>query len=176
MTSLRALRPAFVLALAATAFGQIKPQVQSAPAPDFLAYQALFRNVVSLESQAAQADAAQGPNNSSSNWYRSQIAKEAGLTNVEYTALVAIAQDYAKAKATYITARDAVMKDVQERQASGGKATWAEIVQLSNLFQQYLASVNGHIAQVPVKLGAPGAQALANYVHTTVVAKTAWAR
>ena len=126
--------------------------------------------------RSRDTDAAQGPNNASSNWYRSQIAKDAGMTNVEYAALVAIAQDYAQAKANYISARDAVMKDVQTRQATGGRATWAQIVQLSNLFQQYLSTVNGHIAQVPVKLGAPGAQALANYVHTTVVAKTAWAR
>jgi hypothetical protein len=172
----RALRPILVLVLAAAAFGQIKPQVQSSPAPDFLAYQAVFRKVVSLESQAAQADAVQGPGNASGNWYRSQFTKESGLTNVEYTALVAIAQDYAKTKAAYITARDAVMTAVQAQQAAGGKATWAQIVQLSNLFQQYLAMVNAHIAQVPVNLGAPGAQALANYVHTTVVASTAWAR
>jgi len=162
--------------MAASAFSQIKPQVQSSPAPDFLAYQTLFRNVVSLESQATQADAAKGAGNASSNWYRSQIPKAAGLTNVEYSALVAIAQDYAKARATYINSRDAVMAAVQTQQAAGGKATWAQIVQLSNLFQQYLAMVNAHIAQVPANLGAPGAQALANYVHTSVAAKVAWAR
>jgi hypothetical protein len=50
------------------------------------------------------------------------------------------------------------------------------MVQLSNLFQQYTAMVNAHIVQLQAKLGAPGAQALANYVHTTVAARTVWAR
>ncbi|MGO9011308.1 MAG: hypothetical protein ACLQPN_14490 [Bryobacteraceae bacterium] len=99
MTALHVLRPICVFALAATAYSQIRPQMQSSPAPDFLAYQALFRNIVSLESQASQADAAQGAGNASSAWCRSQIPKAAGLTNVEYAALVAIAQDFAQAKA-----------------------------------------------------------------------------
>jgi hypothetical protein len=41
------LRPALLLVLAATVFGQTRQlQVQSSPAPGFLAYQALFINVV----------------------------------------------------------------------------------------------------------------------------------
>jgi len=170
MTLLRTLRPTLVLALAATALSQTHaPQIQSGPAPGFLAYQALFNQVVWLESRATQADAA------SSNWIRSEIPKAAGLTNVEYAALVKVAQDYSQAKAAYISARDAVMKDVYAQQAAGGKATWAQTVQLSSLFQQYIATVNGHIAQLPVALGAAGAQALDNYVNTTVAAKTVWA-
>jgi hypothetical protein len=49
MTLLRILRPILILALAANAFSQIRPQAQSSTAPDFVAYQALFGNIVSLE-------------------------------------------------------------------------------------------------------------------------------
>ncbi|MFZ1146263.1 MAG: hypothetical protein WB359_16610, partial [Bryobacteraceae bacterium] len=39
MTALHVLLPICVFALAATAYSQIRPQMQSSPAPDFLAYQ-----------------------------------------------------------------------------------------------------------------------------------------
>jgi len=61
------LRPICALALAATGFGQTQPiQSQPSPAPGFIAYQALFINVVWLEKQATQADSALGPGNQSS--------------------------------------------------------------------------------------------------------------
>jgi hypothetical protein len=170
------LRPALLLVLAATVFGQTRQlQVQSSPAPGFLAYQALFINVVWLEKQATKADAALGAGNPSSATLRSQIPNEAGLTDADYAALVAIAQDYARQKASYFSARDAILKDVYRQQAAGGKATMTQTVQLSDLFQQYITMINGHIAQPASKLSASGAQALANYVHTTVAAKTWWA-
>jgi hypothetical protein len=172
----RTLLPALVVTLAGAALGQThQPQAQSSPAPGFIAYQALFINVVWLEKQATQADLTVGAGNQSSATLRSQIPSEAGLTNADYAALVAIAQDYARQKAAYFSARDAILKAVHEQQATGGKATWAQTVQLSNLFQQYIAMVNDHIALPASKLSAPGAQALANYVHTTVAAKTWWA-
>ena len=107
---------------------------------------------------------------------RSQIPKEAGLTDADYAALVAIAQDYASQKAAYQSARNAILKLVYARQAAGGNATWDQTVQLSSLFQQYIAMVNDHINQPASKLSAAGAQALANYVNTTVAQNTWWAK
>jgi hypothetical protein len=172
----RTIFTALVLTLASAASGQThQPQAQSSPAPGFVAYQGLFINVVWLEKQATQADAALGAGNRSSATLRSQVPNEAGLTETDYTALVAIAQDYDRQKATYFSARDAILKAVYKQQAAGGKATLAQTVQLSNLFQQYIAMVNDHIAQPASKLSAAGSEALANYVHTTVAAKTWWA-
>jgi hypothetical protein len=177
MSLLRTLHPTIALVLAATVFGQThQPQAQPSPAPGFVAYQALFIRTVWLEKQATQADAAQGAGNASSAALRSQIPNEAGITDADYAALVGIAQDYATQKATYFAARDAILKAVYAQQAAGGKATWAQTVQLSNLFQQYIAMANDHITQPASKLSAPGAQALANYVHTTVAANTWWAK
>jgi len=176
MSQRRTIFTTLVLTLASAAFAQThQPQAQSSPAPGFVAYQGLFIKVVWLEKQATHADAALGAGNQSSATLRSQIPNEAGLTDADYTALVAIAQDYAKQKAAYFSARDAILKAVYAQQAAGGKATWVQTVQLSNLFQQYIAMVNDHIAQPAGKLSAAGAQALANYVHTTVAAKTWWA-
>jgi len=176
MRSPRTLLPALILALGGAASGQThQPQAQSSPAPGFLAYQALFINVVWLEKQASQADATLGAGNQSSVRLRSQIPNDAGLTDEDYATLVAIAQDYASQKSAYFSARDAILKAVYKQQAAGEKATWAQTAQLSNLFQQYIAMVEDHISQPTSKLSAAGAQALANYVHTTVAAKTWWA-
>jgi hypothetical protein len=176
MSLSRVPRPILVLVLAATGFGQThQPQAQPSPAPGFVAYQALFMKVAWLEELATQADTKQGAGNASANLYRSQVPKEAGLTGPDYIALVAIAQDFAQQKAAYSSARDAILKAVYAQQAAGGKATWAQTVQLSELFQQYIAMVNDHVAQPGSKLSAPGAEALANYVHTTVAANTWWA-
>ena len=171
----RSLLLALVLILTAASFGQTQAaQNQSSPAPDFLAYQALFRSVVWLENQAGQEDAKLGAGNPSSTSIRSQILKAAGLTDVEYAALVAIAQDYVKAQAAYIGARDLVLTAVYAQQAAGGRATWAQAIQLSDLFKQHVAMVDDHIAQLADRVGGPGAQSLANYVHTTVAANTVW--
>jgi hypothetical protein len=166
-----------ILVLAFAAFGQTKsPQIQSSPAPDFLAYQALFKNVVWLENMASQADATQGTGNASSKGYRSQIPKAAGLSGADYAALVAIAKDYAQQKAAYVSARDAILTAVYAQQAAGGKATWAQTVQLSNLFAQYTSMIEAHVAQPASKLSPAGAQALANYVHATVAPGVTWGR
>jgi hypothetical protein len=166
-----------ILALVCAASGQsYQPQTQTGPAPGFIAYQALFIKVVLLENRAAQEDATRGAGNSMSAALRSQIPKEAGLTDADYAALVAIAQDYASQKAAYQSARNAILKLVYARQAAGGNATWDQTVQLSSLFQQYIAMVNDHINQPASKLSAAGAQALANYVNTTVAQNTWWAK
>jgi len=165
-----------ILTMGAAALGQTQqPQAQASPAPGFIAYQALFMRVVWLENKALKYDASQGPGNPSSAALRSRIPNEAGLTDADYAALVAIAQDYTQQKAAYFSARDAILKEVYQQQAAGGRATWAQTVQLSNLFQQYIAMINNHIEQPASKLSTSGAQALANYVHTTVAAKTWWA-
>ncbi|MGA3213180.1 MAG: hypothetical protein ABSD20_17900 [Terriglobales bacterium] len=166
-----------VLALVCTAHGQsYQPQTQAGPAPGFIAYQALFIKVVLLETRAAQEDATRGAGNSMSVALRSQIPNETGLTDADYAALVAIAQDYASQKAAYYSARNAILKAVYAQQAAGGKATWDQTVQLSNLFQQYIAMVDNHINQRASKLSAAGAQAVANYVQATVAKKTWWAK
>jgi len=162
---------ALVLVLAAAAFGQPRPmQIQSSPAPDFIAYQALFREVVWIENQAAQEDAA------SAAALRSQSTRAAGLNSADYAALVAIAKDYAAARASYISARDAILSAVSAQRAAGGNATPAQNVQLSALFQQYIAMVEDHVAQPAARLTAAGAQALADYVHTTVAPRVTWGK
>ena len=162
---------ALIVIWVAAAFGQPRPmQVQSSPAPDFIAYQALFRNVVWIENQAAQEDAA------SAAALRSQIPKAVGLSSADYAALVAIAKDYAAARASYISARDAILNPVLAQQAAGGTATSAQAVQLGNLFQQYIAMIENHVAQPASKLTLAGAQALANYVHTSVAPGVTWGK
>jgi hypothetical protein len=163
--------------MAGAAFGQtFQPQTQTGPAPGFLAYQALFIKVVALEGKAAELDATQGAGNSMSVALRSQIPKEAGLSDADYAALVEIAQDYANQKSAYLSARNAILKAVYAQQAAGGRATWDQTVQLSNLFSQYIAMANNHIQQTAGKLSAAGGQALANYVHTTVAKDMWWAK
>jgi len=156
------------------AFGQTHQiQAQPGPAPGFIAYQALFVKVSWLEKQAEQWDATLGTGNSSSTWIRSLIPAAAGLTDADYAALAAIALDYSQQKAAYLNARNAIMAEVN---AAGGKATPAQGAQLSSLFQQYIAMINDHIAQISAKLDPGGVQSLANYVHTTVAATTWWAK
>ena len=152
-----------------------QPKTQATPAPGFLAYQALFIRVVWLENKAARADSVLGAGNPESAALRSRIPNAAGLSDADYSALVAIAQDYAAQKSAYFSARDVVLSAVYAQQGAGGRATAAQTIQLSNLFQQYTAMIDAHIGQVGSKLTAAGAQALANYVHTTVAAETWWA-
>lgn len=169
--------PIFIVAVATPAFGQIKsPQIQSSPAPDFLSYQSLFNNVLWLENLATQTDAKQGAGNTLSNGYRSQIPKAAGLSAADYAALVMIAKDYARQKAAYISARDAILTAIYAQQAAGGKATWAQTVELSELFKQYATMMEDHVAQPATRLSAAGAQSLANYVHATVAPRVTWGR
>lgn len=173
----RNLPPFLVLALACAASGQsYQPQTQAGPAPGFIAYQALFIKVVLLENRAAEEDATRGAGSPMSVALRSQIPNEAGLTDADYAALVAIAQDYASQKAAYFSARSAILKAVHAQQAAGGKATWNQTIQLSSLFQQFIAMVNDHISQPSGKLSAAGAQALDRYVQSTVAEKTWWAK
>jgi len=163
------------LTLVTATFGQPHQSLlQSSPAPDFLAYQSLFSNIVFLENLATQADAKQGAGNASSNGYRSQVPEAAGLSVADYEALVAIAVDYAQQKAAYVSARDAVLTAVYAQQAAGGKATWSQAVQLNNLYRQYISMIENHVAQPATKLSPAGAQALANYVHGTIAPSVTW--
>jgi hypothetical protein len=175
MSSSRTPLPLLFFIAALGALGQTwAPQIQSSPAPDFLAYQVLFNKVIWLENGVSQAGLGQNAGNASSGFISSEIPKAAGLTDAQYVALVAIARDYGQAYAAYVSARTPILKAVYAQQAAGGRATWAQAVQLSNLFKQYTSMVDSHIAQIAVNLGARGAQALANYVHSTVAPKTVW--
>ena len=173
----RILCCSFVFALAAAAFGQAQPaQAERGPAPDFVAYQALFRDVIWLENQAEAPGVTPGAASAQPASIRSQFQEATGLSGPDYAVLVSIAQDYAKAHAAYIAARDAVLNAVYAQQAAGQTATWPQVVRLSSLYKQDVAMIESHVAQPASKLSAPGAQALASYVHAAIAPSVTWGR
>ncbi len=129
--------------------------------PDSLLYQSLFQDVLVRKAFADHLHA-QGKNDS---FVRGSLAREAGLSAIEYNALESIATDFLAAHKAYFLARGAIYQQIK----SAGQATDAQKAQLRSLEDAHTASLQAHIDQLKAQFGAERYQALDAFCQRAIL-------